>query len=51
MTVPMEIINSNNSLNLKAYFEINRLDFEVGESSFVMSNTVKINISYTLKKE
>ncbi|WP_028871986.1 YceI family protein [Psychroserpens burtonensis] len=50
-TVPMEIINSKEGTNLKAYFEINRLDFEVGDSSFVLSDTVKINISNTLKKE
>lgn len=49
--VPMDIINNKDGINLKAYFEINRLNFEVGESSFVMSNTVKINIRYTLKKE
>ena len=49
--VPMEIINNKDGINLKAYFEINRLNFKVGESSFVMSNTVKINIRYTLKKE
>lgn len=51
VTIPMEIINSKDRINLKAYFEINRLDFEVGDSSFVMSNTVKINISYILNKE
>ena len=49
--VPMEIISNKDGINLKAYFEINRLNFEVGESSFVLSNTVKINIGYTLKKE
>lgn len=51
IAVPMEIINNANRLNLNTYFEINRLDYEVGESSFVMSNTVKININYTLKKK
>ena len=51
IVIPMEIINDERSLSLKTYFEIDRLDYRVGESSFVMSNTVKINISYTLNKE
>lgn len=51
ITLQMEIINDDDNLSLTSYFEINRLHFEVGESSFVMSNTVKVNISYTLKKD
>lgn len=48
--IPMIIYNED-ALKLNCYFEINRLDFGVGESSFVMSNTVKINISFTEKKQ
>ena len=49
--IPMLIANDKRSLVLKTYFEINRRDFDVGGSSLVMSNTAKINISYTLIKE
>lgn len=50
ITIPMMIKNED-ELKLTCYFEIDRLDFGVGESSFVMSDTVKINISHTEKKQ
>ena len=49
--VPIDIIGSNEGMTLRSYFEINRLDFEVGESSFALSNTVKITVKYSLKNE
>jgi len=49
--IPMQIINSDNNLKLNTYFEINRRDYGVGGSSFVLSDTAKINVNYTLKKE
>ena len=51
ITIPIEIIDGDDSLILKAYFEINRRDYGVGGSSLVLSNTAKINVNYTLKKE
>lgn len=50
ITIPIEIIRSNESMKLKTYFEINRRDYEVGGSSFSMSNTAKITVNYTLIK-
>ncbi len=49
--VPIEIIDSKEGMTLQSYFEINRLDFEVGESSLVLSNTVRITVKYSLKNE
>ena len=49
--VPIEIIDSKEGMTLQSYFEINRLDFEVGESRLALSNTVKITIKYSLKNE
>ncbi|MFK7783084.1 YceI family protein [Psychroserpens sp.] len=49
--IPMLIANDKRSLTLKTYFEINRRNFGVGGSSFILSDTVKININYTLIKE
>ncbi|MCD2258336.1 YceI family protein [Psychroserpens luteolus] len=51
ITIPMQISDDDNSLKLSAYFEINRRDFGVGGSSLTLSNTARINVNYTLKKE
>ncbi|WP_299223400.1 YceI family protein [uncultured Psychroserpens sp.] len=48
--IPMEITNNDSGSTLKAYFEINRRHYGVGGSSFILSNTVKINVNHTLKK-
>lgn len=50
IVIPIEIVETKNSIRLTANFDINRLDYEVGESSFVMSDTVKIEIIYSGKK-
>jgi polyisoprenoid-binding protein YceI len=49
--IPMLIANDNRSLILKTYFEIDRRDYDVGGRSFVLSDTVKINVNYTLIKD
>ena len=49
--IPMLIVNDKRSTILKTYFEIDRRDYGVGGSSFFLSDTVKINVNYTLKKE
>nr|WP_321233870.1 YceI family protein [uncultured Psychroserpens sp.] len=51
ITIPMQIIDNDSSLTLKTYFEINRRDYGVGGSSFVLSSIAKINVNHTLKKE
>ncbi|WP_299883153.1 YceI family protein [uncultured Lacinutrix sp.] len=49
ITIPFKIKNTTSGLELSTYFEINRRDYKVGGSSFALSNTAKISITY-LKK-
>lgn len=49
ITIPFKIKNTESGLELSTYLEINRLDYNVGDSSFALSNTAKITITY-LKK-
>ncbi|MEM1123716.1 MAG: YceI family protein [Bacteroidota bacterium] len=46
VTFPIALEKSGNSLTVTGNFEINRLDFEVGESSWVLKKTVKVAIVY-----
>lgn len=48
LTIPVEIIGDGNSFKLRSDFEINRRDFDVGGSSLILSNTVKISVNYYL---
>lgn len=48
--IPLIVKDSGNNINLNAAFELNRLHYKVGEKSWVMSNTVKIKVSYVAKK-
>lgn len=48
--IPIEIIETTNSITMKTNFVVNRLDFEVGEKSWVLSDNVKVNVLYTAKK-
>jgi len=50
VVVPLVIGDNNESLSIAANFELNRRDYGVGGSSWVMSNTVKINVKHTVKK-
>ncbi|QCX37748.1 YceI family protein [Aureibaculum algae] len=50
IVIPLEIIESANSIAIKSSFSINRLDYEVGTSSWVLSDIVKIQINYTGNK-
>ncbi len=43
---PITIKNTGKSLMVKGNFEIDRLDFEVGESSWILKKKVKISIKY-----
>ncbi len=51
ITIPMQIIKEDEGLNLKMAFELNRRDYGVGGRSFILSNTVKIVVNYTFKKD
>lgn len=51
ITIPMDIIDSNNNLILQTNFEINRRDYNVGGRSFSMSNNVKLKVKYNLIKQ
>ena len=46
----LEIKEDKNATTITANFSLNRRDYEVGGSSWVLSNTVKIQVVYTLKK-
>ena len=48
--IPIEIIENNNELQLLAKFDINRIDYGVGEKSWVLSNEVKIEVNHTIAK-
>lgn len=40
---------SNGTTSMKANFEIDRLDYQVGKSSWIMGDKVKINVLFTIK--
>jgi len=44
MTIPILVTEQSENLIITSDFKINRRDFNVGGSSFVMSNTVKISV-------
>jgi polyisoprenoid-binding protein YceI len=43
---PLQIIKNEKSIIITSNFTIDRKDFKVGGSSFVLSNTVKIKVDY-----
>lgn len=49
ITIPITVEKVNDAFKLTSAFEINRKDFNVGGSSFVMSKTVKINVIHYQK--
>ncbi|MET2983906.1 YceI family protein [Aureibaculum conchae] len=50
ITIPLEVKQTSDSISIKSSFSINRLDFGVGESSWVLSDTVKIKVNFSGKK-
>ncbi len=44
ITIKVDVVKTNDSYKVSSSFEIDRKDFKVGGSSFVMSKTVKINV-------
>ncbi len=49
ITIPLSVQKVNETYKITSYFEINRRDFDVGGGSFVMSKTVKINVTHYQK--
>ena len=50
IVVPLVVSENDNSMVISASFELNRRDYGVGGSSWVMSNTVKIKVKHTIEK-
>jgi len=50
ITIPLEVKQTSNSITIKSNFSINRLNYGVGESSWVMSDIVKIQVNFSGKK-
>lgn len=48
--IPIEIVATDTTVIMKTDFVVNRLDFEVGEKSWVLSDKVKVHVTYTAKK-
>ena len=46
ISIPLEIKEAENSLIIKSKFEMNRRDFDIGGSSWVLSDIVKIEVVY-----
>ena len=50
ISIPFSFIENGNTSKLAATFTINRLDYNVGESSFMMADKVAITIELNLTK-
>lgn len=49
--MPLTILDKENATEFKGAFKINRLDFNVGNKSMILSNEVIININCEEKKQ
>ena len=49
ITIKVDVQKTDDSYKITSTFEINRKDFNIGGSSFVMSKTVKINVRHYQK--
>lgn len=49
ITIPLKTMRTQAGLELSTYFEIDRLDYKIGDNSLVLSDTVKITITYLQK--
>ena len=48
--IPLDFQDNDKSIIIKSSFKLNRREFNVGGSSWILSNTVKIKVAYTLEK-
>jgi len=51
ITIPFSFVEVDGNATLKGAFTINRLDFEVGDSSFILSDNVYISIEVKVAKK
>ena len=49
ISIPFRWISGEKESSVHAEFELNRLDFNIGDKSWAMSESVKINVSFSLK--
>ena len=50
IVIPLVVNETGNSVTMKGNFSIDRLNYDVGESSWVLSDIVKIQVNYTGKR-
>ena len=50
VVIPLVISENESSYKITGNLELNRRNYEVGGSSWVMSNTVKIKVKHTIEK-
>ncbi len=50
IVIPLQVNENEESIIIRSNFNINRRDYKVGGSSWILSNTVKIEIIYIAKK-
>ena len=48
--IPIEVLESEDSLEIRSNFKINRRDYKVGGNIWVLSNNVKIQVHYKAEK-
>lgn len=49
ISIPFRWISAERGSSVHTEFELNRLDFNIGDKSWAMSESVKINVSFNLK--
>lgn len=50
ISIPLEVVENDNSLLIKSNFIISRKDYNVGGNMWVLSNNVKIHVVYKAEK-
>lgn len=50
IVIPIKVVETEKTIQINTNFEINRLDYDVGEDSWVLSDDVKITIVYSAKQ-
>jgi len=48
--IPLDIQDDDKSITIRSNFDLNRRDYDVGGRSWILSNTVKINVVHKLCK-
>ncbi|HEY8780948.1 MAG TPA: YceI family protein [Mucilaginibacter sp.] len=50
MEIPFTITEKNNTIAFKGSFNLNRLDFGIGDSSLILSNEVTVNVDAMVRE-